>query len=89
MLNTLVFENTIIIYWDRLDLKDNARYKLLLNEKAVGFTRKTHYTFEGLTPSTEYQIKVVIESLDECEEVGSLRVTTEAKKRRIDITQAP
>ena len=89
MLNTLVFENTIIIYWDRIDLKDNARYKLLLNEKAVGFTRKTHYTFEGLTPLTEYQIKVFIESLDKCEEVGSLRVTTEAKKQRIDITQAP
>ena len=89
MLNTLVFENTIIIYWDRIDLKDNARYKLLLNEKTVGFTRKTHYTFEGLTPLTEYQIKVFIESLDKCEEVGSLRVTTEAKKQRIDITQAP
>lgn len=89
MLNTLVFEDTIIIFWDRVHLKKDAQYKLVLNEETIGFTQKTHYTFEGLTPLTEYQIRVFIESLDECKEFATLCVTTLAEKRRIDITQAP
>ena len=89
MLNTLVFEDTIIIFWDRVHLKKDAQYKLVLNEETIGFTQKTHYTFENLTPLTKYQIKVFIEFLDKCEEVGSLCVKTGAEKRRIDITQEP
>lgn len=89
MLNTLIFEDSIIVYWDRIQLKEKECYQLVLNDEIVGSTKKTHYTFEDLTPSTEYTIKVIIENIDESKEVGLLCVKTQAQKRRIDITQAP
>ena len=50
MLNTLVFENSIIIFWDRLPLSADGYYQILLGGGEVGRTKKTHYTLQGLTP---------------------------------------
>ena len=89
MLNTLVFENSIIIFWDRLPLSKDGYYQVLLDGKEVGHTKKTHYTLQGLTPSTEYVVKVLLCRENERKEVDTVCVTTQAKKRRIDVTKAP
>ena len=89
MLNTLIFEDSIIIFWDRINLKENENYKLSLNGKVVGGTRKTHYMFSGLIPQAEYCIAVSLVQEHGENMLASICVKTHPEKRRIDITKPP
>lgn len=89
MLNTLIFNDSIIVFWDRIDLKKNEYYQLTLNGETVGTTAKTHYTFSGLIPQTEYCIKLALVCENGEKELDAISVTTQAAKSRIDITKPP
>ena len=89
MLNSLIFDDSVIVFWDRMELPKGAEYCLSLNGECIGRTSKTHYTFVGLLPQREYQIVLAMEQNGEYTELDALCVTTQAKKRRIDVTKPP
>ena len=54
----LVFEHKIIIYWLYEHFLKDAKYRILLNNKEIGSTNKTHFTIDGLESNTSYRITV-------------------------------
>ncbi len=93
MLNKVVFENEIHIYWDKIFKIDNKLYfEVFLNGKLHGKAEFTHYEFKNLTPKTEY--KIAVNAIDK--EDGSIyrkypeiTVKTANAKNVIDITKPP
>ena len=89
MLNTLIFDDSIVVFWDRIDFKKNEYYQLALNGECVGNISKTHYTFSALIPQTEYCITLSIVQESGVKELETICVKTQAQKRRMDITKPP
>ena len=54
----LVFEHKIIIYWLYEHFLKDAKYRVLLNDKEIGTTNKTHFTIDGLETNTSYRVTV-------------------------------
>ena len=45
IINYFVTENTVTLYWDKLDEADeNTLYEIFVNNNKVGETGKTHFT---------------------------------------------
>lgn len=92
MLYTVVYEDTIVAYWDKLfDIKEKLEFCIYLNGKSIEKTQKTHYEYRDLQSETEYTIKVVANGVesDFTEIVGEKVIKTPKKRNRIDVTKAP
>ena len=89
MLNKVVFEDEITIWWDKeWDTAEEASYRIFCDKVMVGKTKKTYFSMKGLQSETAYEICV--------EQIGSVKktvdkilVTTGKAKRRIDVTKSP
>ena len=91
-LEKIIFEDEIALYWDKQwELKETAKYRILVNTVSVGMTDKTHFVLKKLTPESGYH--VVIERLDEADGVVEILfdefLKTSKARRRIDVTKAP
>ncbi len=84
-INTIVFDDRIILYWDRpsrqffRSLEDSlglpydrveSSYRIFLDGAEIGSTAKTHFTIEDLTPDTEYLLRIIHTVSGETEERG-------------------
>jgi polygalacturonase len=89
MLNKVVFEDEITIWWDKeWDTEEVPVYRILCNGRCVGETGKTHFSMTGLPSETAYQVRV--EQIKPVEKmVGEICVITGKEKRRIDVTKSP
>ena len=91
MLNTILFSDEITLWWDKQwELRGAVTYRATLNGEAAQLTPYTHVTFRGLTPETEYTVRVdrvAGDAVLEC--LGVLTLVTPPAKRRIDVTAAP
>lgn len=92
MINTVIFDDEITLYWDKQwELSNGVLYRTILNGVTYSLTKKTHVTFDKLTPQTEYSVRV--ERLDEAGEVAQVLfdgvLETKQAKVRIDVTKPP
>lgn len=89
MLNKVVFEDEITIWWDKeWDEEEGLVYRILCDGKLVGETDKTHFSMTGLSSETSYQVRVEqVKPVGKL--VGEICVITGKEKRRIDITKSP
>ena len=50
MLYTVVYEDTIVAYWDKLfDIKEKLEFSVYLDGKEIAKTKKTHYEYRNLS----------------------------------------
>lgn len=91
MLYTVVYEDEIIVYWDKLfEVKEKVSFNVSVNGQNVAKTDKTHFTYKNATAQTEYVLHVSAFTQNGflCT-IGETTVRTPAKRHRIDITKAP
>lgn len=91
MINKLVFEDQITLYWDKeWQLSNDIVYVTTLNGLDQKCSKKTHVTFDGLLPNTEYSIKIerVVEN-DNFTVLFEGNILTASKRRRLDVTAPP
>ncbi len=90
-MNKIVFEDQIILYWDKeWDLANGIEYTILLDGKEVGKTVKTHFTFENLQSDKEYKLAVYrLGDNDEKVYLFDQAVRTPKAKNRIDVSKPP
>ena len=90
MVQFIFFDDEITLYWDKQPLIGGQFYRVFCNGEKIGETEKTHYTFFGLTPETEYCCRVDIVDSD-----GKSRIfyqhtlKTLKRKKRLDVTKSP
>ncbi|MBQ7237128.1 MAG: glycoside hydrolase family 28 protein [Clostridia bacterium] len=91
MINTVIFNDEIKVWWDYVKLSTGEIFKVLLNGVEVGCTRKSHYNISGLTENTKYKIKVEKISIAGklVAVIGENEVFTLNTKKRIDVTKPP
>ena len=83
-INYFVTHNSATLYWDKpLDANETTSYKILLDGKPLGETKKTHYTVKSLTPSTKFNVKIESDIA-----IGESEFTTNAEKCKLDVTQS-
>ncbi len=76
-------EDSITVYWRKPDC-GSAVYRIYLNGEPKGTTDKTYCIFENLVPEREYLIEIKWE-----DRKIRVRVHTEKKRKRLDVTKAP
>ncbi len=84
MLNYIIFENQIKVWWEYIRLNDE-KYTVFLNGKEKDKVTTTNYSFTDLIPDTEYDIRVKLGD----KIIGENTVKTSKAKIRIDITKPP
>jgi len=90
MINHLIFDNEITLYWDKQrDSSESPTYKVFLDGKEVANAQKTHCIIRGLSEKTTYNICVRLVSKNNEEIIFNSELTTATKKKKIDITQSP
>lgn len=88
-IETILGSDTITLYWKRPNaLSKDYHYQIYVNGTLVGNTVYTHYTVEQLQEETEYIIRIELHQ-DEIVTAEEIRVTTNRKKERLDVTKAP
>ena len=90
-MNKLVFEDSIILYWDKeWELPDGIEYFIELDANLVGKTIKTHYSIENLQSDKEY--KIAVYRTDENGNKTFLfnqEICTLNAKNKLDVTKPP
>lgn len=90
MVRFILFDDEIVLFWDKQPLVDGQFYRVYCDGKAVGETDKTHYTLTNLQPERAYACQVNIVEQGTKERVFYQHThTTQKRKKRLDITQAP
>ena len=52
--------DTITLYWDtQKATSSEVMYAVILDDKHIGSTDKTHFTIKQTIPDTDYQVKVM------------------------------
>ena len=88
-LRVLATESSLTLYWDKPQSADAKQlFTVMVNDKAVGQTDRTHYTLSDLSPNTQVELTVTSETEDGVFCGRALGRTT-AMRRRIDVTKAP
>ena len=73
---------SVTVFWDKPEnAKAAAMYEVSLDGEPIVRTDKTHVTFAGLSPDTDYAIDVA--------NIGSIHVRTAPVRRRINVTKPP
>ena len=90
VLNTVIFDDEIKIWWKYERLFKDEKFAVSINGQSI-FTIKSHYNFKGLIPETEYNLKVeIIDKFgNRIKEIGTILAKTQRKKNRLDITKPP
>lgn len=91
MLQTIVFDDEITLWWDRVALSQGEVFLLTINGEKCPCTNKTHYSFFGLQECTAYTFTLDIadETGNTVKRLDTVCVTTLKRKKRIDVTKAP
>ena len=58
MLNYIVFDNQIKVWWEYRKLDKVNEYTIFLNSEAQAKISATNYSFKNLKPNCEYKIEV-------------------------------
>ncbi len=92
MVNKIVFENEIVLYWDKQwELPERASYRVSLNGAVVGVTQNTHFSLKNVAPKTAYTVVVV--RLDSqgyaVETLLCETICTPQARKRINVAEAP
>lgn len=89
MFSSVCSADHIVLYWDLPETYEKGnKYLIFIDGKLLAETEQCHYKAEGLSPSTAYLFEVVMQGKSEVP-VGSATFSTEAVRKRIDITKAP
>ena len=94
-IQSLITEESVTLYWDKPEaFPRQGYYKIILDGKPVGSTKKTHYTIDGLEADTAYEVEIqLLEKDGTGGDTGvhreMIELRTGKKKVRIDITQSP
>ncbi len=93
MINSIVFDREIDIYWDKIfQIDESLSFDVYLNGEKVGSTAFTHYEFFQLLPNTKYAITVValVKGSNEIyKKYDEIEVITKYEKNRLDVSQPP
>ncbi len=91
MLNAIVFNDEITLYWDRAKayVKGDL-YKVEVNGEFF-YVQKTHYELYNLESQKEFKVKVTLIDGDgkEKEFIGEEKYVTAKQKNKIDVTKSP
>ena len=80
-----VTSSSATLYWDKLDNPDkNVVYEIYIDGTKVGETAKTHYSVLNLKAEQEYTVEIKTNF-----ENSSVVITTNKRKRKLDITKEP
>lgn len=85
MLNFVLFDNQIKVWWNYTSLTESQNYQVFLNDSLVATVKSTNYSFKNLSPNTQYKVKVILSG----EIIGESEVFTKPEKEKIDITKPP
>ena len=91
MIEKICYDTSITVFWTKgEDIPSNSIYNIFLNGDKVAVADKTHYTFESLTPATDYVVGVEVVSLDKVVKTfENVICTTKPQAKRIDVTKSP
>ena len=91
MLNAIVFNDEITLFWDRASsyIKGD-KYKVEINCETF-YAEKTHFELYNLESEKEFLVKVTLIGADgnEKEEIGQKSYKTTKTKNKIDVTKPP
>ena len=85
MINRIVFQDEITLWWDWNKFENATQYRLYLDGKYHGESKKTHYTFCGLKAKTTYQVCVEAYDGEELVAREEYKVQTKEKKNVLDV----
>ncbi len=85
MLNYIIFDDQIKVWWEYRKLENIKEYSIFLNEREAVKTTATNYSFKNLTPDTEYKIEIKLGQ----ESLGQDLIKTKTKIINIDVTKPP
>ena len=90
MVQTIVFEDGVVVYWDRAErYQKGSRYRVTYNDNVV-YTDKTHFSVAGAAETAlSFKISLVHENGEVAEELGAAQVRLPKAKRKLDVTKAP
>lgn len=87
MLEYLIFEDEIQIYFDRVrTLSQDEHYVLSLDGREVQRSKKTHFKVKELCPETEYVLSVYLSGAEGKTPIGEGVVKTKPMPRRLSVT---
>jgi hypothetical protein len=89
MVNFLIFDDEITLYWETECQVETTEYKVFLGDEEIVSTKKSHCIINGLSENTKYSIEVKALSEKGEETIFSNELITSPKKKRIDITKEP
>ena len=85
MLNYVIFDNQIKVWWEYIKLEKNKEYAVFLNGEKQAEITATNFSFKNLTPNTSYEIEIRVDD----EVLGKDVIKTSKQKRKIDVTKSP
>ena len=91
MLNSIIFEKEIILFWDSAkEFLNDYKYRVVCGEE-VRVTSKTHCKFSELRANTKYAFTVELLDANGMVKytVGSVELKTAQIRKRIDVTKPP
>lgn len=86
MLNQIVFDNEITLWWTKEEFCRAESYTLYLNGKVYGQKDKTHFTFAPLQSNTTYHVRIEAYKNGALLQEKELEITTKPAKNKIYIT---
>lgn len=91
MVNTVIFDDQIKLWWDYTKLQDKNSYSVYLGDKKLGETTATHFNVKELDGDTEYTFTVKLEDGKGgvLKEIGTVTAKTLKTRIRLDVTKAP
>lgn len=89
-------DTTAEVFWDMpLEATVGSRYLFNLDGKNIATLEKTHISLKDLTPGTDYEAEVLLETQEDARNgmppisLGRVFFSTGKTKRKIDVTKAP
>ena len=89
MVNHIIFDDEITLYWEKECQVETTEYKVFLNGEEIVSTKKSHCIINGLSENTKYSIEVKVLSEKGEETIFNSQLITLPKKKRIDVTKDP
>lgn len=90
MVRFILFDDEIVLFWEKQPLLDGQFYRVFCNHTVVGETEKTHYTISDLSPETEYVCRIEIVGKDGKSGIFYQQsLTTLKRKNRLNVAHAP
>ncbi len=91
MINAVIFNDEIKVWWEYTKLYPQERFCLALNGILQGETAQSHFNIKNLTEETRYDIEVLhLDTYGKTKKsLGKISVATAKGKRAIDITKPP